>query len=367
MLLASKSGERIIGSGFIGIGTALFCVEGARPFRAAGYRKVLCLGVFAMLGGSLLAYLITLMPPAYIAPLLAILPLPMVYCQRRSFRYYPRSELYVAEPKLPRFIPKGFLMVSLLHGIAVGGMFALLRSLEQPPVFHIHLLAFLAAISLLLLTAFFNKMNFNHLIFRLGFPVIASGYFVISLISEYLLIGNFLLYMGYCYLYLIICCLCAYLARVHRQSAVWIVGLCTGCLLTGQLLGEFIGSIFSGSHAVQFAAIMTFVFLLLALVLSGTDIAYGWGSVRPGADELLSAAIGSACEQMVEDFRLSRREKDVLLLLVRGRTRRYISERLDVTEETVKSHTGRIYAKLAVHSHAELMNLVEGRAHGRGK
>jgi DNA-binding CsgD family transcriptional regulator len=349
----------VVGSGIIGFGTALFCLEGARPFQAIGYHRVLSLGIFSLFCGSVLAYIVTLLPSSLVAPLLMVVSLLMVYCQRRSFRYYPRTELYITKPKLPRYIPWGFLVVALLHGFSLGGMFALLQNLGQPPVFLMHFLAFTAAICLLVLTALFSKLNFNHLIFRLGLPLLAASYFLIALIPTDPLLGNFLLYMGYCYLFLVACCLCAYLGKMHNQSPILIVGLGTSCLLTGQLVGEFIGSLFVENSVIAFAIVMSFVILLLSLILSGTDIAYGWGFVKPGASEYLGSAIAQACEMLADEFRLSRREKEVLLLLVRGRTRRYVSEQLDVSEETVKSHTARIYGKLAVHSHTELISLIE--------
>jgi DNA-binding CsgD family transcriptional regulator len=342
-----------------GSGLALFALEGARLFRVVGHRKTLYLGILSMFGGSTLAYLITLIPPLPTSLFMLFLSVLMVYCQRLGFRRYPRSELYIAKPKPRRSIPRGFLIVAALQGIAMGGMFALLRSLGLPANHFASFIAFIVAIGILILTVLPRDLNFNNLIFRLGFPIMASGYFLISLIPTIPLAGNLLLYMGYCYLYLIICCLCVYLARIHRQSAIWVVGLGTGCLLTGQLAGEFVGSMLSGISTVGFATTMAFLYQLLATVLSGTDIAHGWGSVRLGTAEYLSSAMNSACEKLASEFSLSDREKEVLLLLIRGRTRRYVSEQLDVSEETAKSHTGRIYAKLSVHSHTELVNLVE--------
>ncbi len=48
-----------------------------------------------------------------------------------------------------------------------------------------------------------------------------------------------------------------------------------------------------------------------------------------------------------------------LALLARGRNRRYISEKLVVSEETAKSHVSSIYAKLGVHTQQELLDVVE--------
>ena len=45
--------------------------------------------------------------------------------------------------------------------------------------------------------------------------------------------------------------------------------------------------------------------------------------------------------------------------LCKGRTKAYIAEALYLTENTVKTHSKRIYAKLGIHSKRELLDLVE--------
>jgi DNA-binding CsgD family transcriptional regulator len=279
----------------------------------------------------------------------------MAYSQRRCFRLFPKHELYIAQPQSPRYIPHGFLAVAFLQGFSMGSMFALLGGLGQAPVFLVHFGALVTALCLLVFTSMLSKLAFNNLIFRFGFPLLATGFFLVALIPSAPIVGSFFQYLSYGYLYLIMCCLCAYLGRVHRQSAIWVVGLSTGFLFIGQLIGEFIGRLFTVEHTVSFAIVMSFALLLLAGILSGTDIAFGWGTIRPGARERSGEAMNIACEILMDEYRLSNRERDVFVLLLKGRTRKYVSGQLDVSEETVKSHTKHIYNKLGVHSHTELI------------
>ena len=46
-------------------------------------------------------------------------------------------------------------------------------------------------------------------------------------------------------------------------------------------------------------------------------------------------------------------------MLCKGRTKAYIAESMFVTENTVKGHTKRLYAKLGVHSKKELQQLID--------
>lgn len=61
---------------------------------------------------------------------------------------------------------------------------------------------------------------------------------------------------------------------------------------------------------------------------------------------------------MQQNFRLSNRETEVMELLVRGNTVAHIAEELVVSENTIRTHSKRIYAKLAVHKRQELIDLV---------
>ena len=46
-------------------------------------------------------------------------------------------------------------------------------------------------------------------------------------------------------------------------------------------------------------------------------------------------------------------------MLCRGRSKAYIAETLFITENTVKGHARRLYAKLNVHSKKELQQLID--------
>lgn len=58
-------------------------------------------------------------------------------------------------------------------------------------------------------------------------------------------------------------------------------------------------------------------------------------------------------------YRLSARETEVMELIVRGNTVTRIAEELVVSENTIRTHSKRIYAKLAIHKKQELLDLIE--------
>lgn len=89
----------------------------------------------------------------------------------------------------------------------------------------------------------------------------------------------------------------------------------------------------------------------LALIFSDFRHREDGVDVGPGA-------VRAVCKHAVVDYGLTSREADVLLYLCQGRTRAYIAETLYLSENTVRGHTQRIYAKMGVHTKTELQRLL---------
>ena len=72
----------------------------------------------------------------------------------------------------------------------------------------------------------------------------------------------------------------------------------------------------------------------------------------------------SICDEIAEQYALSKREIDVFRLLAQGRSQTYIRDTLFLSKNTVKSYQKTIYAKLDVHSKQEIIDLVHGEPDG---
>ncbi len=70
------------------------------------------------------------------------------------------------------------------------------------------------------------------------------------------------------------------------------------------------------------------------------------------------------CDELAEQYRLSPRQKEIFLFLAKGRNVQFIRDELVLSTPTVKSHIYNIYQKMGVHSHQELINLVEDSIKG---
>lgn len=70
------------------------------------------------------------------------------------------------------------------------------------------------------------------------------------------------------------------------------------------------------------------------------------------------ARIDEGCMALGNEFGLTAREVEVLQLLCKGRSKSYIAESLFISENTVRSHSKHLYAKLDVHSKQEILDLI---------
>ena len=68
------------------------------------------------------------------------------------------------------------------------------------------------------------------------------------------------------------------------------------------------------------------------------------------------------CAILSKRIGLSPRQEEVLVLLSRGYSAKYIEEHLFISYHTVKSHIHSIYQKAGVHSREELIEMIEGIA-----
>ena len=148
--------------------------------------------------------------------------------------------------------------------------------------------------------------------------------------------------------------------RVRKSVAIALGGLADACA-TGPLL-ELLADEDEG------------VRVLAEAEMTGTgdgaragagDAAGGVGAAgmrdAAGEPERAGSRLDAACAEVVRACRLTARETDVLRLLARGRNAAYIQQELSLTRSTVKSYVADVYRKLDVHSHQELIDLVEGQ------
>lgn len=164
------------------------------------------------------------------------------------------------------------------------------------------------------------------------------------------------------------------LARRNTHGAVsvfaWGFALNAIGVIIGANAGRFTNQYWHDDSQVVIIVVAAITFALVAYVIAvlrdfsfDKAISEVHESVAPKttleADSVTESTIYERCETLVREYSLTKREEEVLKLLARGRTGVFIQSELCVSYNTIKAHVKHIYTKLDVHTHQELIDLVE--------
>lgn len=163
-----------------------------------------------------------------------------------------------------------------------------------------------------------------------------------------------------------------------RLDAVVVVAFTSLLGRLGQLvfipIGYGLGTVASGGTTQIYSGAVLFVVYGLAMLLmyfsrksgvAATPEAPGGSAHELGKADATSFELRS--RQLAEQFRLTKREEEILMLIARGRSAAFIGQELSCSTGTVRSHIKNIYAKLDVHSKQEVIDLfAEAAGDGRG-
>lgn len=146
----------------------------------------------------------------------------------------------------------------------------------------------------------------------------------------------------------------------------WMYGISGICTTVGALLGTSANHFVSvGDTGLVNALSASLVVVVAAYALFGlrgfsfADTIRGVTDPAPDACAENADNLEERCLLIANHLGLTQRERDVFVLLVSGADRARIEDELSISRNTVKVHVRHIYEKLDVHSHQELLGLVE--------
>lgn len=156
------------------------------------------------------------------------------------------------------------------------------------------------------------------------------------------------------------------LANVARHSAFKpFLVFCLGMLLysvpdwLGRCTASFLA--LDSLDPVISAALLVLIVVMVAFFLPARspDVQHLLADLNgaPAAGEQHGDALDERCAELGRAHGLSKREVEILQYLCKGRSRPYIAETLYLSENTVRTHSKSIYAKLGVHNRQELLDL----------
>ncbi len=353
-----------------GAGAALFRVEIDRVFGWIGTQQTLYQGMIGTAASVAVLVLCSAADGGLSQLVLALsvvallLPFAAASFLRRVIRGFPRARYFAHGKDVALPFPGKFVATSCVQGAAAGALYMGLYLQGEHVAESIDMMAGqIVAAALLLATLVFLRIDFNRLIYKVAFPFAAAGFVLLAAAPDMREAGVVVLAAGFCYLDLVLWSLGACLMKNMGLPATWIASCPGAALYFGAVAGGF------GAHALlvgrpfgETAALAGLVacFLLAAALFlsSGSNLKHGWGTVRPGEGGLGMDDLAGVARFAATEHGLTQRESEVMVLLVKGKTRRAICEELTVSPDTVKTHVRAVYRKFDVHAQQELIDLV---------
>ena len=207
-------------------------------------------------------------------------------------------------------------------------------------------------------------------LFKVALPLSAAGFVLLPLVWSGGGIANACAQLGSGVASIILWCMVANTARENRIPATPLFA-CALCV-TGmaQLVGTVVGIVFQdsldqgGAALTGVALVAVYLVAVVSLFLFKDRALGGSEDPAPAQTQDLSAdaelaRLDTRCQALAQAHGLTPRETELLVQLAQGRTLRAISEKLTVSENTVKYHVKSIYQKLGVHTRDEVIDLVK--------
>lgn len=403
LIVAPHAGEYalplIVGGGvLLGVGSVGFYMLWQRLFAAKdadeGNRNLLVGSAY----GALMYYGLHMMPQTVTTFLI-----PFVFLPAFSFAVILKSrELDLHQSMfedVPRDHPRIYRQVILDHWRsalcvgAVGFCAGTMRSvaIADPTVGAlVNMLSMagllIAAVILMIMWSFKNIRLDIVNAYKIVFPFLITSFLLLPFAGEtYIQWLAAILYAAYSASVMLMMMQCAQVSRDRGINPVFIYAFFGTVVYTLQNVG-FVGGIYAGdaiaaglSPLTTIALIAVYALGLMRFVGSGGFRGTLDGASRTEHIELVAMTpsggaaktagesgaakkpgdrISRQATRLQEHYRLSARELEVMELLARGNSVPKIAEMLVVSENTIRTHSKRIYTKLDIHKKQELIDLI---------
>ncbi|MGV8083760.1 MAG: helix-turn-helix transcriptional regulator [Coriobacteriia bacterium] len=385
-LLRASDGIVIAGVVVSGIGSAILIVLWGVTLSERGSQTLLISIGLALVAASFIDFALIYLPLGaqavcvVLAPVLSSALLVFNAAERESSLVTP---FILGAPKIAgdvRTLSWRVVLLPAFVGLAYGLMqqLATRHVLASPYAADARTISafFLSGAVIILTTAFFSQDRVAQRIYFIALPIMVTAFLALPILTDHVADLQTVFIIGFnCFYFMVWALWSGY--RDESASGVarrFVVGLFV--LIGSEALGLFLGSfvvraqttmnlpISLVSLLVVYALLMDALFTS-NLLFAGASRRGGESSAKEAAEESVPAASASEdplfvqARSVAEEYGLSARELDVLVLLLRGRNKAYISKTLYISDNTTLTHMKHIYRKMGVHSHQQLLDLIE--------
>lgn len=356
----------LLGSAFVGAGIAFFMYRLECLLMHAYVQDALLFLSCATAGSAFFCLLLSAMDSWLVYLVMIIVPLLIGHLNSATVNLLStnsvnRSEVDFDRPSKVRFGIISLVILAAVVGLSLG----LVRSKVSAPVatisnsYYYFMAALFSAGVLLVVTTrvFTRKGSFTFL--YIGLIIVAAGLLMLTFSFNNVALAEFVHSVGFYYFNSLFWVFCARLSIQSRYPDSTLI-ICFFVYQFFQTFGGFLGAFIlsrTGAMSSVFSDVLTAV-IYLFLIASVFAFIYGVRKNATVLDFSLSEQLEKCCNEITSIYHLTKREQDVLLLLIKGYDRGRISESLNISKETEKTHVSHIYVKLGIHSRQELLMLM---------
>lgn len=288
----------------------------------------------------------------------------------------PKRKIIIQKKNKRVFI--GGLLAALNLGFVAGfaDLISGFRLFDVPEVYGITLILGVALLTLIVLVVIIFSSNSPILnVYRLAIIAVALGCLTIPFMSNEMTYQNIVIFGGYVCFMITLLVICININNYFDISTVKVSGVAFGCLYVGEALGfaaaYLLTNYLSDSYLLGIITFLLTGALLFAnmFFLTEKDLAdSSLSKVTESDDERLDIEAQAekrsteALERIIEAYKLSVRESEILPLVYKGRTIARIQEELFISAGTVSTHINHIYKKTGVKGRQELLDLIDEQA-----
>ncbi len=363
----------VLGGLFYGAGDALITLLWARFSGTFDTRRIYLFVLVSNALSLVLYFAVTLLPSTAVSAVGAVIFfVSVLLCKRCLDMRDPITDEYSA-PVLKGALSLlwrpvlGTAILSFMSGLML--QVSMQQAIPLATFQYTSLITQGAVIAALLLPAVLvkNQPNLGS-VYKVALPLSAMGFLLLPLIWDGAGgLANACAQLGSLVAGIILWCMVASLVKDTKLPAALLFSCALVCTNAAQLAGAIVGLL--NAHAfgrgdLQLTAVALVAVYLVALVsiflFKDKSLPGEEPSERPAPSiEGSLAALDDRCATLSCEHGLTPCESEILAHLGQGRTARAISEKLVVSENTVKYHIKSIYQKLDVHSRDEVIDLIE--------
>jgi DNA-binding CsgD family transcriptional regulator len=360
----------LLGSILLATGDALIVMLWARLSATLELRDLYLYVLLSNMLSLVVYFLVTLLPEQSSIPVaVAIFVASAVFVkyalalrEQQQWEYslpvFKRAVRGVAQPLIGTMIL--FFMSGLMQQITRQ------RELPLSEFQQISLLTSAVVVLCLLLPALLVRKPFNIArIYTLAVPLSAAGFLLLPLIWNAAGgIVNSLAQLGSMVAAIVLWCVLADMTRDTKLPPVLLFAIALACTDAAMLAGSLVGfmnadTLQQGDIALTTVALVAAYLLFMVAIFLFKDKSSKDREGEPPTEVVhVDALLPHRCEKIAKGHRLTSRECEIFILLAQGYTIPVISEKLFVSENTIKSHVKSIYQKLEIHTRSDLIEMV---------